>query len=263
VRTCERTVSGRHRVRGWRVWRYLKSLRPDVVVRGVDTRREYVDEARRVLDDASWAQRQPAAPEWPRPDCLVFADVLEHLADPWSVLKRWACQLQVGGTVIVSVPNVAHRSVVFPLLLGRWTYRKTESSIDSSSILHPVDCACSRTGFGTSTGERGKDQWHSHASRSRIFSQSACLTTSGAVNRSRDLGRVQTSPAKLDVCAVSDYCGAGPMNQTITVTRPASNCTQEGSAPDVSVIVVNYNGAHLLERCLRSVKVNGRRPMKS
>ena len=56
-------------------------------------------------------------------DVIVFADVLEHLADPLRVLRQAAPLLQPGGSVIVSIPNVAHAAVRLALLEGRFDYR--------------------------------------------------------------------------------------------------------------------------------------------
>ena len=57
-------------------------------------------------------------------DLVLCLDVLEHMVDPWSVVDRLATQyLKVGGTLLVSLPNVRHYSVVLPLLFkGRWDY---------------------------------------------------------------------------------------------------------------------------------------------
>lgn len=55
-------------------------------------------------------------------DVIVFADVLEHLRDPWQVLKVVREWLTPSGCVLVSLPNVAHWSVRFRLLLGRFDY---------------------------------------------------------------------------------------------------------------------------------------------
>ncbi len=48
-------------------------------------------------------------------DCLIAADVLEHLRDPWSVLKRLTSALRPGGTVVVSLPNVRHWTTFWAL----------------------------------------------------------------------------------------------------------------------------------------------------
>lgn len=56
-------------------------------------------------------------------DCLAYADVLEHLIDPWTVLRRQRALLCRAGSAIVSIPNVRNLRVVLPLLLrGRWDY---------------------------------------------------------------------------------------------------------------------------------------------
>ena len=61
-------------------------------------------------------------------DCILFGDVLEHLRDPWGLVKRLADRLSEGGQVVASLPNVRFYGISFPLLLGgRWTY--TEDGI--------------------------------------------------------------------------------------------------------------------------------------
>jgi SAM-dependent methyltransferase len=57
-------------------------------------------------------------------DVLVYGDVLEHLRDPWAVLKRDAALLAPGGTLLVCVPNLEHWSFAARLLTGRWRYEE-------------------------------------------------------------------------------------------------------------------------------------------
>lgn len=101
----------------------VKQKLGDVQVFGVEISARAVAMAKQVLDGV----RQGGAEEvvtdiWPDADCLVFADVLEHLVDPWSVLAGWVQRLPAGGTVILSLPNVTHGSVLRGLIRGRWTY---------------------------------------------------------------------------------------------------------------------------------------------
>jgi SAM-dependent methyltransferase len=56
-------------------------------------------------------------------DTIIFADVLEHLAWPAGVLKKYADLLKPDGTVIVSLPNVGLWSVRLGLLFGRFRYQ--------------------------------------------------------------------------------------------------------------------------------------------
>lgn len=56
-------------------------------------------------------------------DCIIFADVLEHLVDPWGALRRYVGLLRSGGTAIISVPNVRNVALLYRLLVkGRWDY---------------------------------------------------------------------------------------------------------------------------------------------
>lgn len=55
-------------------------------------------------------------------DVIVYGDVLEHLKDPLRVVRTLARRLRPGGTIVVSVPNVAHAWVRLQLLLGRFEY---------------------------------------------------------------------------------------------------------------------------------------------
>lgn len=53
-------------------------------------------------------------------DCIVCADVLEHLPDPLSTLKRLRQAAKCDAAFIISLPNVAHLAVRTMLLFGRF-----------------------------------------------------------------------------------------------------------------------------------------------
>lgn len=56
-------------------------------------------------------------------DCFVANDVLEHLVDPWNVLRRAAQRLAPHGCVVASLPNIRHWPTLNALFLdGRWDY---------------------------------------------------------------------------------------------------------------------------------------------
>ena len=58
-------------------------------------------------------------------DCICFADLLEHLRDPWRVLTGMAGLLAPGGVVVASIPNIRHHSTLTSLALtGYWPYRE-------------------------------------------------------------------------------------------------------------------------------------------
>ncbi len=66
-------------------------------------------------------------------DVILFADVLEHLRDPWSTLSVAKDFLKPGGQVFASVPNIAHNSILIELWKNRFTYRSV-GLLDSTHI---------------------------------------------------------------------------------------------------------------------------------
>src|SRR3954447_6307278 len=67
-------------------------------------------------------------------DCIVAADVLEHLVDPWDALRRAAALLAPGGTAIISLPNVRFFEIFWQLgARGRWP-RREQGIFDSTHL---------------------------------------------------------------------------------------------------------------------------------
>ena len=57
-------------------------------------------------------------------DTIIFGDVLEHLVRPWRVLRALRDRLKPGGSIIVSIPNIAHWDTRIGLLRGRFDYQE-------------------------------------------------------------------------------------------------------------------------------------------
>ena len=57
-------------------------------------------------------------------DVIIFADVLEHLPDPAEMVSLATKGLAPGGSIVASVPNVAHYFVRTALLRGRFDYQQ-------------------------------------------------------------------------------------------------------------------------------------------
>jgi 2-polyprenyl-3-methyl-5-hydroxy-6-metoxy-1,4-benzoquinol methylase len=56
-------------------------------------------------------------------NAILYADVLEHLVDPWRVLAQQRELLAPGGSILLSIPNVRNLRVMLPLIVqGRWDY---------------------------------------------------------------------------------------------------------------------------------------------
>jgi methionine biosynthesis protein MetW len=117
----------------------LLKARGDVEVVGVELDATYAEAARahcdRVLeaDAETLAASEDLETELGRFDCLVAADVLEHLVDPWAALRAYARLLDPGGTAVVSLPNVAHWSTYAALVKGSWP-RRPEGIHDATHL---------------------------------------------------------------------------------------------------------------------------------
>jgi 2-polyprenyl-3-methyl-5-hydroxy-6-metoxy-1,4-benzoquinol methylase len=72
------------------------------------------------LEDPQWAS--PLAGE--SFDVIICADVLEHLRYPRPLLNQLHGFLKPGGSVLMSLPNASHLTVVASLLGGRFPYQK-------------------------------------------------------------------------------------------------------------------------------------------
>ncbi|MCH8156587.1 MAG: glycosyltransferase, partial [Nitrospinae bacterium] len=99
--------------------------RQGVFVAGVELDLRAANEARKVLDDVVHGDIESVDLPYAEKsfDCILFADVLEHLVDPLAVLKKTAKLLKPGGTVVASLPNVQYFGLVHQLIEGNWTYQ--------------------------------------------------------------------------------------------------------------------------------------------
>lgn len=57
-------------------------------------------------------------------DTVICADVLEHLKNPGAVLKATYPLLKDDGTVLTSIPNIAHNSVIYDLIHNVFEYKE-------------------------------------------------------------------------------------------------------------------------------------------
>ena len=55
-------------------------------------------------------------------DYIILGDVIEHLVNPEAALKYLKKFLKQNGTLLISVPNAQHFSLVIPLLIGEFNY---------------------------------------------------------------------------------------------------------------------------------------------
>lgn len=91
---------------------------------GVEPNPEAADAAAPHYESVYRGTFPEAVPEAERFDCVIFLDVLEHLTDPYATVRASRDMLLPGGTVLASLPNVRHASVLRRLLVhADWTYQ--------------------------------------------------------------------------------------------------------------------------------------------
>jgi len=115
----------------------LKARQP-VSVLGVEINPAYAADAAELLDRVVQTSAESfVAGEKPHEapfDCLIAADVLEHLVDPWGTLRAAGRWVRPGGLAVVSLPNVLYwRAMQRVLNEQRWP-RDDEGIFDRTHI---------------------------------------------------------------------------------------------------------------------------------
>jgi len=57
-------------------------------------------------------------------DYIIFMDVLEHLKDPWQALRESKLFLKPEGSILISLPNIGHNSVLIDLWNDKFEYQQ-------------------------------------------------------------------------------------------------------------------------------------------
>jgi SAM-dependent methyltransferase len=150
---------------------------------GVEPDWELVRLAARRLDAVIPAGASDAFPALAaRFDCVVFADVLEHMADPAAALGAASRLLTSGGTIVASLPNAAWLPVLSALAAGRWD--PTVAGVQARDHLFFTTAAS----FGAIAAEAGLEVVRSHplpapATRSQRLWARALAAVTGASRR--------------------------------------------------------------------------------
>jgi SAM-dependent methyltransferase len=63
-------------------------------------------------------------------DCIICSHVLEHLYEPWNVVRQLEEALLPGGTLVIAVPNLLFWKQRWQLLRGRFRYQTAGGLMD-------------------------------------------------------------------------------------------------------------------------------------
>lgn len=106
--------------------REYKKINPNCYYTGIEIDEKYAEQSMRhcdrvihgsieSFDDAAFESLLPSG-------CWIFADVLEHLVDPWALLRRIRSCSTKDTSIVVCLPNAQHWSVQARLNCGRFIY---------------------------------------------------------------------------------------------------------------------------------------------
>ncbi len=97
-----------------------------IEVVGIEVVEEAAREANQHLDKVIIGNIEEIDLDYPEGyfDCVILADVLEHLYNPWQALAKLRRYLAPGGKLVCSIPNIGHVSILRDLLSGSWKYEE-------------------------------------------------------------------------------------------------------------------------------------------
>ena len=95
---------------------------------GIEYMESHANVAKEVLDKVYIGECEKYLDELPNNyfDAIYFNDVLEHLYDPYMVLKKMKPKLTENGRLISSLPNIRYHSILKMLIFNKdWKYENS------------------------------------------------------------------------------------------------------------------------------------------
>ncbi|MBI5058225.1 glycosyltransferase [candidate division KSB1 bacterium] len=214
---------------------------------GIEIQPEVAEIARECLDEVFVGdiERMPLPIPAGSADCIILADVLEHLIDPWATLKKLATGLAPHGTVIASIPNIRNLGIIGKLLEGSWTYEEW-GILDSTHLrffaLKDMYRLFESAGIEATLVETVRDP---------LFEKSMQTPPETALDL--DLGGLvlrQVAPADLNELTAQQFIFTGSLKAQVSVPPPRISASP---ACDVSIVIPVLNNLEFTKQCLQSI----------
>ncbi len=175
-------------------------------------------------------------------DCIICADVLEHMRNPEAVLRKLRTWLKPDCHLVTSLPNVRNHTVVRSLLAGNWTYEPA-GLLDEDHVRfftrREIQKLLFRTGFKVdemrAVGGDGYQQW---------------------VEQGRSL---QLSIGPFQLCASSveeaeEFFAYQYLTRSVPQSRDSPSLT--------SIVIVTHNQISYTKECLESIRMRTNVPFE-
>jgi GT2 family glycosyltransferase/radical SAM superfamily enzyme YgiQ (UPF0313 family)/2-polyprenyl-3-methyl-5-hydroxy-6-metoxy-1,4-benzoquinol methylase/glycosyltransferase involved in cell wall biosynthesis len=183
-------------------------------------------------------------------DCIILADVLEHLVDPWGTLKRLVRYLGEDGLVISSIPNIRNLGILEKLAKGAWDYQE-QGILDKTHLRF-----FALKNMVAMFEEAGIDARVAEVVRDPVFvNQMAEIDSQRAVD-------VTYGPIVLKAVSAEDYDELTAQQFILTGRRSDSRLAYDENgmvrqSPAVSVVIPVFNHLDFTRQCLESLfKIN-------
>ncbi len=175
-------------------------------------------------------------------DCIVCADVLEHLRSPEKVLSLAQKWLKPDGCLVTSLPNIRNHTIIRSLLAGNWTY-ETAGLLDSDHVRfftrREIEKLLYRTGFSVEemkmVGGEGYQEWINQGSPSEL-----------------SIGGLQIRTASVDEAA--EFYAYQYLTRSIV--------RKERVPGKTSIIIVTHNQVEFTKQCVESILLRTDQPIE-
>lgn len=109
---------------------YIKNIYKCAYAMGIENNKNAYEKSSKILDrvinvDLDNIKNLPGLVDI-QFNCILFLDILEHLKDPQFLLNESRKILKRDGTIIISIPNIRHYSILYDLIVKNdWVYQET------------------------------------------------------------------------------------------------------------------------------------------
>ena len=177
-------------------------------------------------------------------DCLLMGDVLEHLVDPWSALKKLVRLLHPGGAIVASMPNIRNLGIIKKLLEGSWTYEEW-GILDKTHLrffaLKDMLRLFEQAGLEVTVAEVVRDP---------LFEKEMATPPNGTANV--DTGRLllrAVTPEELNEITAQQFIFTGKLKGVKTEAA----VVKENARPEVSIVIPVFNNLSYTRPCITSL----------